>query len=252
MTGAKTAVDWLASGGTGSRGLPVGMGAQPPRGRAPARRQGLGRADPAGRRSAIRRSTSSPAPRPAGPGARRLRRRPDGLLRAAGHGGPLARHGVRRPGRGTWIVVPYPGRVDRGVRWLVPPDGSGTLTDPALLELAMHEAAASLATEEDRLEQTADFAGAPVSAPPLPPTGRPRPTASHSDESSTPAQTPTGHDVQRPVVAPAHQAEADAGDEQGAERRRAPRRAAARRSQGRRSRAAPPYATAAVAVWPEG
>ncbi|MEU6659882.1 hypothetical protein [Streptomyces sp. NPDC046821] len=66
--------------------------------------------------------------------------------------------GVRGAGRGTWIVVPYPGRgtggVPRpggggagGVRWLVPPDGSGTLTDPALLELAMHEAAAQLARE---------------------------------------------------------------------------------------------------------
>ncbi|MFJ3225197.1 hypothetical protein ACIPJS_17835 [Streptomyces sp. NPDC086783] len=56
--------------------------------------------------------------------------------------------GVRTAGRGTWIVVPYPGRSTGGVRWLVPPDGSGTLTDPALLELAMHEAAAGLAGEE--------------------------------------------------------------------------------------------------------
>jgi hypothetical protein len=50
--------------------------------------------------------------------------------------------GIRTAGTGTWIVVPYPGRSTGGVRWLVPPDGSGTLTDPALLELAMHEAAA--------------------------------------------------------------------------------------------------------------
>lgn len=55
--------------------------------------------------------------------------------------------GIRTAGAGTWIVVPYPGRVTRGVRWLVPPDGSGTLTDPALLELAMHEAAARAAGE---------------------------------------------------------------------------------------------------------
>jgi hypothetical protein len=47
-------------------------------------------------------------------------------------------------------VVPYPGRSTGGVRWLVAPDGSGTLTDPALLELAMHEAAAGLAAEEGR------------------------------------------------------------------------------------------------------
>ncbi|MEU6511956.1 hypothetical protein [Streptomyces sp. NPDC046942] len=52
---------------------------------------------------------------------------------------------IRTAGPGTWIVVPYPGRVTQGVRWLVPPDGSGTLTEPALLELAMHEAAAGIA-----------------------------------------------------------------------------------------------------------
>ncbi|GHD55835.1 bifunctional DNA primase/polymerase [Streptomyces goshikiensis] len=50
--------------------------------------------------------------------------------------------GVRGAGRGSWVVVPYPGRDAGGVRWLVVPDGRGTLTDPALLELAMHEAAA--------------------------------------------------------------------------------------------------------------
>lgn len=53
--------------------------------------------------------------------------------------------GVRGAGGGTWIVVPYPGRALGGVRWLVLPDGAGTLTDPALLELAMHEAAGRLA-----------------------------------------------------------------------------------------------------------
>ncbi|MET9383082.1 hypothetical protein ABZY09_18925 [Streptomyces sp. NPDC002928] len=57
--------------------------------------------------------------------------------------------GIRSAGAGTWIVVPYPGRSTGTVRWLVSPDGSGTLTDPALLELAMHEAAADLATRED-------------------------------------------------------------------------------------------------------
>lgn len=50
--------------------------------------------------------------------------------------------GVRGAGQGTWIVVPYPGRATGGVRWLVVPDGQGTLTDPVVLELAMHEAAA--------------------------------------------------------------------------------------------------------------
>ncbi|MER5613230.1 hypothetical protein [Streptomyces sp. NPDC002215] len=54
--------------------------------------------------------------------------------------------GVRGVGQGTWIVVPHPGRASSGgVRWLIPPDGSGTLTDATLLELAMHEAAAGRA-----------------------------------------------------------------------------------------------------------
>ncbi|MEU3651281.1 hypothetical protein AB0E67_00270 [Streptomyces sp. NPDC032161] len=51
--------------------------------------------------------------------------------------------GVRGAGRGTWIVVPHPGRqVVGAVRWLIPPDGTGMLNDATLLELAMHEAAA--------------------------------------------------------------------------------------------------------------
>ncbi|MFE9554396.1 hypothetical protein ACFYMW_11920 [Streptomyces sp. NPDC006692] len=58
--------------------------------------------------------------------------------------------GVRGAGRGTWVVVPHPGRATGGVRWVVLPDGSGTLTDPALLELAMHEAAAGMARERSR------------------------------------------------------------------------------------------------------
>ncbi|CAM5450167.1 hypothetical protein GCM10010343_64450 [Streptomyces avidinii] len=58
--------------------------------------------------------------------------------------------GVRGAGRGTWIVVPYPGRATGGVRWLELPDGEGTLTDPAVLELAMHEAAACVLAKEGR------------------------------------------------------------------------------------------------------
>ncbi|MFE1438492.1 hypothetical protein [Streptomyces sp. NPDC058739] len=55
--------------------------------------------------------------------------------------------GIRTAGAGSWVVVPHPVRSAGGVRWLVPPDGSGTLTDPARLELAMHEAAAGLARD---------------------------------------------------------------------------------------------------------
>ncbi|MFG3284366.1 hypothetical protein [Streptomyces sp. NPDC048111] len=58
--------------------------------------------------------------------------------------------GVRGAGRGSWIVVPHPGRAAGGVRWLVVPDGSGTLTDPALLDLALHEGAARIARDGER------------------------------------------------------------------------------------------------------
>lgn len=62
--------------------------------------------------------------------------------------------GVRGAGRGSWIVVPYPGRATGGVRWLVVPDGDGMLTDPVLLELAMHEAAAGVRAGEGREDRT--------------------------------------------------------------------------------------------------
>ncbi|WP_432063913.1 hypothetical protein [Streptomyces sp. C10-9-1] len=58
--------------------------------------------------------------------------------------------GVRTAGYGTWIAVPYPGRATGRVRWLVVPDGSGALNDPALLELALHEAAAGIAEARRR------------------------------------------------------------------------------------------------------
>jgi hypothetical protein len=65
-----------------------------------------------------------------------------GFLVPPGTAGRWLGTGVRALGRGTWIVVPYPGRPTSGVRWLVPPDGTGHLTDPATLEMALHEAAA--------------------------------------------------------------------------------------------------------------
>ena len=52
--------------------------------------------------------------------------------------------GVRGAGDGTWVLVPHPDRRGRGLSWLVPPDGSGALNDPVLLELALHEAASGL------------------------------------------------------------------------------------------------------------
>ena len=73
--------------------------------------------------------------------------------------------GIRCAGSGTWIVVPYPGRATGGTRWIVPPDGRGTLTDPVVLELAMHEAAARIAGPETGPETGPDPGADPGSDP---------------------------------------------------------------------------------------
>ncbi|MEU6772094.1 hypothetical protein [Streptomyces sp. NPDC046759] len=145
MTGAKTAVEWLAS-----------VAPDPESCRLEWERNPLGIALlPAGRAwdvlilpgdlghptlDVLTRVLDHPGPVLVDFGDNRV-----GFLVPPGTAARWVGTGVRAAGRGTWIVVPYPGRATRGVRWLVPPDGSGTLTDPALLELAMHEAAARLA-----------------------------------------------------------------------------------------------------------
>ncbi|MEU3525613.1 hypothetical protein AB0E62_17355 [Streptomyces sp. NPDC038707] len=145
MTGAKTAAGWLAS-----------VAPDPEACRRQWERSPLGVALlPAGKAwdvlflpgdlgyptlDVLCRLLGRPGPVLAGPGDDRL-----GFLVPPGTAARWLGTGVRTAGAGTWIVVPYPGRPARGVRWLVEPDGSGTLTDPALLELAMHEAAAERA-----------------------------------------------------------------------------------------------------------
>ncbi|MEV6616200.1 hypothetical protein AB0N31_20520 [Streptomyces sp. NPDC051051] len=142
MAGTKTAVEWLAS-----------VAPDPEVCRRQWRRNPLGIALlPAGRAwdvlilpgglgfptlDVLTRVLDRPGPVLAGFGDRRV-----GFLVPPGTAARWVGTGVRAAGPGTWIVVPHPGRTTGGVRWLVPPDGSGTLTDPALLELAMHEAAA--------------------------------------------------------------------------------------------------------------
>lgn len=70
-----------------------------------------------------------------------------GFLVPAGTAAHWIGTGVRGAGSGTWIVVPRPDVTSGSVHWLVPPDSSGILTDPVLLELAMHEAAVRLSTK---------------------------------------------------------------------------------------------------------
>ncbi|MFD4988779.1 bifunctional DNA primase/polymerase [Streptomyces sp. NPDC058374] len=83
----------------------------------------------------LSRCAGRPGPVLAGSGGERL-----GFFVPPGTASRWLGTGVRAVGRGTWIVVPHPGRAAGVVRWLVRPDGSGTLNDPGLLELAMHEA----------------------------------------------------------------------------------------------------------------
>lgn len=83
-----------------------------------------------------------PGPVLAGFGDARL-----GFFVPAGTAAQWVGTGVRAAGRGTWIVVPHPDRETATAYWLVTPDGTGTLTDPMLLELAVHEAAARLSGE---------------------------------------------------------------------------------------------------------
>ncbi|MFJ9793705.1 bifunctional DNA primase/polymerase [Streptomyces globosus] len=98
---------------------------------------GLGRAALA----VLRRLRGRPGPVLAGPGGTRL-----GFFVPPGTASHWLATGARGAGRGSWIVVPHPGRAPGAAgHWLVPPDGRGTLTDPAVLELALHEAVAARA-----------------------------------------------------------------------------------------------------------
>ncbi|MFD4576109.1 hypothetical protein ACFWNK_26965 [Streptomyces sp. NPDC058417] len=53
--------------------------------------------------------------------------------------------GLRRAGRGSWVAVPPPYRPARFLEWLVPPDGTGALHPPGILELALRQANGTLA-----------------------------------------------------------------------------------------------------------
>ncbi|WP_189973346.1 hypothetical protein [Streptomyces avidinii] len=150
MPGAKTAVDWLVSVAPDPEGCrwewernPLGVALLP----AGRRWDVLILPGKLGRPTldVLRLLLGRPGPVLADFGDSRL-----GFFVPAGTASRWLGTGVRGAGRGTWIVVPYPGRATGGVRWLELPDGEGTLTDPAVLELAMHEAAACVLAKEGR------------------------------------------------------------------------------------------------------
>jgi len=55
---------------------------------------------------------------------------------------------IRYLGKGAWVTVPPPHRTVGGrLRWLVPPDGAGTLFVPAAVELALQQALGRFAAQ---------------------------------------------------------------------------------------------------------
>lgn len=56
--------------------------------------------------------------------------------------------GVRLLGAGTWITAPAPHCRWGSLRWLVPPDGTGTLNMPEILEVALQRCAAELSRRQ--------------------------------------------------------------------------------------------------------
>ncbi|WP_437058031.1 hypothetical protein [Streptomyces sp. enrichment culture] len=60
---------------------------------------------------------------------------------------------IRYAGRGSWIAVPAPYRAAGRLRWLVPPDGTGSLFVPAAVELALQQALGTLAGHTDTRER---------------------------------------------------------------------------------------------------
>jgi hypothetical protein len=54
---------------------------------------------------------------------------------------------IRYLGQDAWIAVPAPHRAAGRLRWLVPPDGSGTLFVPSAVELALQQALGTLAAQ---------------------------------------------------------------------------------------------------------
>nr|WP_280886241.1 hypothetical protein [Streptomyces sp. LBL] len=54
---------------------------------------------------------------------------------------------IRYLGQDAWIAAPAPHRAAGRLRWLVPPDGSGTLFVPAAVELALQQALGTLSMQ---------------------------------------------------------------------------------------------------------
>lgn len=82
--------------------------------------------------------SSAPAPGPALADA--ATRRVGFFLPPDPSGRRWAGPGVRYLGRGAWIAAPAPHRASGRLRWLVPPDGTGTLFGAAAVDRALRQA----------------------------------------------------------------------------------------------------------------
>ncbi|MEU6544778.1 hypothetical protein [Streptomyces sp. NPDC046859] len=58
--------------------------------------------------------------------------------------------GVRLLGAGTWIAAPAPHCRWGALRWLIPPDGTGTLNIPEVMEVALERCAGELSRLQGR------------------------------------------------------------------------------------------------------
>jgi hypothetical protein len=84
-------------------------------------------------------------------------RREVGFLLPPDPGTTWVGDGTRHLTKGGWIAAPAPHCRWGDLRWLVPPDGSGALTMPGTMELALHRATQELA----RCHGTHTHAGRP-------------------------------------------------------------------------------------------
>ncbi|WP_331723323.1 hypothetical protein [Streptomyces sp. NBC_00105] len=72
------------------------------------------------------------------------RRREVGFFLPPDPGATWVGDGTRHITQGGWIAAPAPHCRWGDLRWLVPPDGSGALTTPRAMELALHRATREL------------------------------------------------------------------------------------------------------------
>ena len=85
------------------------------------------------------------APRAPGPALADAAARRVGFFLPPDPAGRWIGSGIRYLGKGAWIATPAPHRSAGRLRWLVPPDGSGSLFVPAAVETALQQALGTMA-----------------------------------------------------------------------------------------------------------